>query len=528
MISMRFSGLFRFVAYVVLFFFAVQFAGVYPYGYLTPKRAVAASDDEDDDYMDEDEEDTDTVDEEEEDTEEDEAVDTAEDTEDEENVEEDEEDEDSNANVDEEEEEEEESKPAHSRAVHGDFNIDIEGELAAIVIPAGTSSKEAASEAEIFTYEWLEDHGVKTVDILTALGGKHRIKPKKFMEEAAKLLSSAQEDYSNSDYDAAIEKLKKAESKLRPVLNEEGALDMLIEALVLHGASLALNLDDEIATGVFKQALALKPQLELSDEYPDMVKDIFAEARTQTEDSVAGALVIKTSPSGARIYVDGAFRGLSPIMLDNVSPGAHTVIAKLTGFWESIKDVEVNEGEKTKVKFKLTPASDYPKFRAIVDRVASDFEHPALYKQAKRLSRLLDAPNVLLLRVNKVDEETKYKLYVYNIDEEAYKMGTSSVPKGVDAEEELGYLLANTLSDETEWLDANAKQVAAPAGGVIIKENGEEVKQKEETPFYATWWFWTIVGGTALLAAGAGVGTWLYLKNKDSGSQEGSTLVIQF
>ncbi len=44
-------------------------------------------------------------------------------------------------------------------------------------------------------------------------------------------------------------------------------------------------------------------------------------------------------------------------------------------------------------------------------------------------------------------------------------------------------------------------------------------------PFYATWWFWTAVGGATVVAAGAGTGAWFLLGN-DGGPGIGQTGVL--
>ena len=54
-----------------------------------------------------------------------------------------------------------------------------------------------------------------------------------------------------------------------------------------------------------------------------------------------GGLVVKTTPPGATIVVDGKQRGASPITLGDLKSGGHQIKAVKDGYEEFVQQVEV-------------------------------------------------------------------------------------------------------------------------------------------------------------------------------------------
>jgi len=67
----------------------------------------------------------------------------------------------------------------------------------------------------------------------------------------------------------------------------------------------------------------------------------------EVEESVgSGFLEIETSPSDAEIFMDGTYRGKSPLTLNNVAAGLHNVVIKKEGYEDIVKEVNVDAGRK--------------------------------------------------------------------------------------------------------------------------------------------------------------------------------------
>lgn len=62
---------------------------------------------------------------------------------------------------------------------------------------------------------------------------------------------------------------------------------------------------------------------------------------TTTPVSPKGNISISSIPSGANIYLDNEYKGLTPLMLKNVENGNHVVLVRLTGYHDWTQNVVV-------------------------------------------------------------------------------------------------------------------------------------------------------------------------------------------
>jgi len=57
-----------------------------------------------------------------------------------------------------------------------------------------------------------------------------------------------------------------------------------------------------------------------------------------------GQILIYSSPSGANIYLDNAYKGITPLTLPNIPEGSHTVTLRMNGYQDLVKPVNVVGG----------------------------------------------------------------------------------------------------------------------------------------------------------------------------------------
>lgn len=69
---------------------------------------------------------------------------------------------------------------------------------------------------------------------------------------------------------------------------------------------------------------------------------------------VNGTLSILTNPSGANVFLNNVFRGITPLTLTEVPPGTTTVLIRLGGYQDYSTNVAINGGQVTEVQANLT------------------------------------------------------------------------------------------------------------------------------------------------------------------------------
>ncbi|MGB8220275.1 MAG: PEGA domain-containing protein [Methanoregula sp.] len=75
-----------------------------------------------------------------------------------------------------------------------------------------------------------------------------------------------------------------------------------------------------------------------------------------TVSPVNGTLIVSSKPVGASVYLDSAMVGKTPLTLDSVSPGAHTVELKSPGYLSVSIDVVVSADKPTEISPEMVNA----------------------------------------------------------------------------------------------------------------------------------------------------------------------------
>ncbi len=77
---------------------------------------------------------------------------------------------------------------------------------------------------------------------------------------------------------------------------------------------------------------------------------------TQTPQTT-GYLTVTSSPSGADVYVDGSYRGYTPMTVGNLVVGAHTLELRLAGYQKSTQTFQIYSGQTTTKNVILSPST---------------------------------------------------------------------------------------------------------------------------------------------------------------------------
>lgn len=67
-----------------------------------------------------------------------------------------------------------------------------------------------------------------------------------------------------------------------------------------------------------------------------------------------GNLTISSNPSGANVYVNEIYKGITPLTLNNLSPGSYTIVFSKLGYQDCSKTVQLNAGDINSVSCTLT------------------------------------------------------------------------------------------------------------------------------------------------------------------------------
>ena len=139
------------------------------------------------------------------------------------------------------------------------------------------------------------------------------------------------------------------DGQYRGVTTSYGDLDLTGVSVGSHTLSVRLDGYDEyrLTVQVMPDAtVKVRPQLVTAGNT--------AGTATPTVLGVRGAIQANSTPSGARVAIDGLFKGTTPFSISDVPAGPHTVRFSLDGYIEREQSVEVRAGQTATLAANLT------------------------------------------------------------------------------------------------------------------------------------------------------------------------------
>lgn len=286
-----------------------------------------------------------------------------------------------------------------------------------LLIPMDQGAEAASLKLETYMSEALAEFPgakVKTSDDLFGLPGD---------EEAEASFKRAEKGYDESRKAFEGEDLEDAERKLRATLKEFGRAagamkdcGQYCHTLVMYAAVLQKRGDSEEAKLALLDLLALAPTYEI--DVKRMGKDIVSlrsQVATSRSAQFRGSATIKTRPAGARVYVDGEFKGFSPVTVSTLPVGKHLLRVERPGFKRYGAFIDVTPDD-VEVTAELLPTSNWKAWDGQMDKVAADAARgsgPAITQVGKTLA--LD--RALIGTVKEVSENgaTEVNLGVFDL-----------------------------------------------------------------------------------------------------------------
>lgn len=93
-----------------------------------------------------------------------------------------------------------------------------------------------------------------------------------------------------------------------------------------------------------------------TDNSNDSVNHNDPQNETPTETlSPVGSISVASSPSGASVYLDDKYQGITPMTLNNTEQGSHRILLKLAGYEEYSQTAIVDTGKEVPILAILTP-----------------------------------------------------------------------------------------------------------------------------------------------------------------------------
>lgn len=271
-------------------------------------------------------------------------------------------------------------------------------------------------------------------------------------------LARARRLYRDLAFEASLEELRRAQVELEAELRRIESYDLLDRLFLLRGlGELALGRPEQ-AEASLRQATFLRSDRASLDpaEFAPDVRTAYARARDPLRTEAPFALSIETTPTGARLVVDGASHATTPASV-RLHSGRHYLMLQALGYATETRIVDVSGESAPSLRVELTPLDD---FRLAGELAELDTDEFAELDDALRLRLVPLADGASPVHIGRT--------------------GTG-----------WGAALLDTRSGEiqdTRFSNAASLDRALPE----LVESLRDTPQKK--PLVRQWWLWTVVG----------------------------------
>ncbi len=324
----------------------------------------------------------------------------------------------------------------------------------------------------------------------------------------------------------------------------------LFENMLLYrGLSLLAVKKKAEAEKQFMQAVSMNTNLKLSSrKYPPDVISAFEAARKKLLSARPSNLNILSKPAGAAVYIDGQRRGVTPLQLP-LYRGYHFIRLEKEGYspWTLTLPAGVSLQAIRALLVKVW--SGDPPEDLLSSAISRDDLNEATKAKLRLMAGYYETDGIVLVSVAREGSQVHLGMRLFVVNPEIvtrarlFNLGDKSdlFPKKIKG-------IVSTL---TPLKQARARQrtvrkpqrvavapvaqpIAAPVNNArpaaivprldqktpvpIDEQTGEDIYG---TPWYKTWWFWTITG---VVVAGAAAGVTAWYLTREEGSW---TLVVQ-
>ncbi len=245
--------------------------------------------------------------------------------------------------------------------------------MSVLVVPMDKVAEAQQVKLETYMLEALGEYQGLTVKPTDELFGN----PPE--EEAQASLKRAETGFKESKEAFEARSYEDAERKLKATIKEftraASALKTcghLCDAVAMYAAVLQARGEVEEAKIAILDLQALGPTFELDrKKYPQEFISLRATVATGRNAQLRGNVNVKTKPNGARIFLDGEFKGYSPIILETLPIGKHILRVERPGFKQWGTVVEVSP-EETPINQELVATPGYKAYDSILDKLAGE------------------------------------------------------------------------------------------------------------------------------------------------------------
>jgi len=246
-----------------------------------------------------------------------------------------------------------------------------------------------------------------------ALSGDPRTREEETLVRARTALADGRRAYDGLALDDAIARLGQAVTLYQQTGPLLGDLSELETALAFLGAALTLRGSSDEGGSTFQELLVLDPAY-APDGFPPTVMKTFEQAVQKQQKQAKGSVEIYSTPPYAVVYLDGSFRGVTPLTLKDLAAGTHYVRLELNGYVVHGAPIEITANQQVTSQTRLVSVKSGAELRDLLSRSGREVMVEGMGTNLRGLARLLVADVLVVVSVSQSGNDVTMTGAVYD------------------------------------------------------------------------------------------------------------------
>jgi PEGA domain-containing protein len=356
--------------------------------------------------------------------------------------------------------------------------------------------------------------------------------------KAIELTKSGKNQYDDLELDGAIDQLNKAIELYQKAAGRLGDGKEYLDALLFLGAAYILSGDNERGTFSFRTVAMFDKRKTIDTKvFPPSMIEIFNQVREEVAASPVGTVQVKSTPPAAEVYLNGVYKGITPLTLVKVPEGTHFVRMEKDGFlpWGQRVDFYATHEETSEAS--LQPSPQFSTFINKTKPLLGELDEDPPEKGPLAFGAWLKVEKFVAIKVKQRGDEVSAEAVLIQMappkmlsrKTASFNLTRSNFLARADAF--FSSLYRNVKMPTAEGGGKKGGQLAVAVarcnsdsdcavGEVCDSASSRCIPYAPEADaFYEKWWFWTIIGGGLAVAGGTAVMVW-YLTQPEEGAIE--------
>lgn len=348
------------------------------------------------------------------------------------------------------------------------------------------------------------------------------------LREAREALAAGRAAYLELRLDEATQLLQSAVENFNQALSALEDPSDLGDALLYLGASQSFNGDTRAARETFERLHAQMPHIQPDPEiFPPDVVSRYEEAAPRRTD---GVITVESDPPGAVAYIDFIPRGLTPVTVDGLARGEHSVRTASPGSTPYIENAQITRRQTEHQITAFLMAIDGAE--GLADAVGGITGHELQEGDGPiaTVAQVLELDKIGVIRVSYGDSRDTVKLELVMFDAASGRRllrGEVMAPRALgELEEVVGRSIEAAIENVLRPTQGNDDENII-GQEIVVDPVGTTNDDDDEDSIVGKWWFWTAIGGAVVLGAVIAIAV-VASGGEDLGQDRGGQVVFEF